>query len=190
MIPTKIIENCKLSNESVRKNFFQFDFSLTEKEYICFESSMNLLDDSAMVNRELVDPHSIVVVGGSNNVHKPGGQIVRNLLDGQYAGTLYVVNAKDPDVQGVRTYASVEELPPVEMAILSVPNRVCPSVMEVLARQKGTKAFIVVSAGFGEETVEGGKLEQQMLDIHDWSQLYRLDEYAFPRCLYTSRTGV
>ena len=126
---------------------------------------MNLLDDSAMVNRELVDPHSIVVVGGSNNVHKPGGQIVRNLLDGQYAGTLYVVNAKDPDVQGVRTYASVEELPPVEMAILSVPNRVCPSVMEVLARQKGTKAFIVVSAGFGEETVEGGKLEQQMLDI-------------------------
>ena len=54
---------------------------------------MNLLDDSAMVNRELVDPHSIVVVGGSNNVHKPGGQIVRNLLDGQYAGTLYVVNA-------------------------------------------------------------------------------------------------
>lgn len=33
-----------------------------------------------MINRELINPQSIVVVGGSNNVHKPGGRIVRNLL--------------------------------------------------------------------------------------------------------------
>ena len=37
-----------------------------------------------MINRELINPQSIVVVGGSNNVHKPGGRIVRNLLDGKY----------------------------------------------------------------------------------------------------------
>ncbi|MGM9760497.1 MAG: acetate--CoA ligase family protein [Parabacteroides sp.] len=118
-----------------------------------------------MINRELVDPHSIVVVGGSNNVHKPGGQIVRNLLDGNYNGELYVVNAKDQEVQGLRTYASVDEIPPVELAIISVPNRACPQVMEILAQKKGVKAFIVISAGFGEETAEGGVLEQQMLDI-------------------------
>ena len=39
-----------------------------------------------MINRELINPQSIVVVGGSNNVHKPGGRIVRNLLDGKYKG--------------------------------------------------------------------------------------------------------
>ena len=39
-----------------------------------------------MINRELINPQSIVVVGGSNNIHKPGGCIVRNLLDGQYTG--------------------------------------------------------------------------------------------------------
>ena len=33
-----------------------------------------------MINRELINPQSIVVVGGSNNVHKPGGRIVRNLF--------------------------------------------------------------------------------------------------------------
>ena len=53
-----------------------------------------------MINRELINPQSIVVVGGSNNVHKPGGRIVRNLLDGKYKGELCVVNAKETDVQG------------------------------------------------------------------------------------------
>ena len=43
-----------------------------------------------MINRELINPQSIVVVGGSNNVHKPGGRIVRNLLDGKYKGELCV----------------------------------------------------------------------------------------------------
>ena len=42
-----------------------------------------------MINRELINPQSIVVVGGSNNVHKPGGRIVRNLLDGKYKGLVY-----------------------------------------------------------------------------------------------------
>lgn len=37
-----------------------------------------------MINRELIQPQSIVVVGGSNNAHKPGGRLVRNLLDGHY----------------------------------------------------------------------------------------------------------
>ena len=55
-----------------------------------------------MINRELIDPKSIVVVGGSNNVHKPGGRLVRNLLDGKYKGELYVVNAREDDVQGLK----------------------------------------------------------------------------------------
>ena len=37
-----------------------------------------------MINRELINPQSIVIVGGSNNVQKPGGRLVRNLLDGKY----------------------------------------------------------------------------------------------------------
>ena len=118
-----------------------------------------------MINQELINPRSIVVVGGSNNVHKPGGRIVRNLLDGKYKGELCVVNAKDTDVQGVKSYASVRDIPETELAIISIPGRSCPEVMEVLARQKGVKAFIVISAGFGEETREGGLLERRLLDI-------------------------
>ena len=113
-----------------------------------------------MINRELINPQSIVVVGGSNNVHKPGGRIVRNLLDGKYKGELCVVNAKETDVQGVKSYPSVHDIPETELAIISIPSKSCPE-----ARQKGVKAFIVISAGFGEETHEGGILEQQMLDV-------------------------
>ena len=118
-----------------------------------------------MINRELINPQSIVVVGGSNNVHKPGGRIVRNLLDGKYRGELCVVNAKETDVQGVKSYHSVEEIPDTELAIISIPSKSCPEVMETLTKRKGVKAFIVISAGFGEETHEGAILEQRMLDI-------------------------
>lgn len=116
-----------------------------------------------MLNRELINPCSIVVVGGSNNVHKPGGRIVRNLLDGKYQGELYVVNAKDTDVQGVKSYPDVKDIPETELAILSIPGKSCPAVVEVLAREKNVKAFIIVSAGFGEETAEGAILEEQIL---------------------------
>ncbi|HIX21576.1 MAG TPA: acetate--CoA ligase family protein [Candidatus Parabacteroides faecavium] len=118
-----------------------------------------------MVNRELICPQSIVVVGGSNNVHKPGGRLVRNLLDGKYKGSLYVVNAKETDVQGLKSYHSVQDIPETEMAILSIPSKACVEVVDVLAHQKNVKAFIIISAGFGEETKEGGQLEDQILHI-------------------------
>ena len=117
-----------------------------------------------MINRELIDPKSIVVVGGSNNVHKPGGRLVRNLLDGKYKGELYVVNAREDDVQGLKSYHSVQDIPDTEMAIISIPGSSCPEAVDILAKQKNVKAFIVVSAGFGEETHEGAVLENQMLD--------------------------
>lgn len=117
-----------------------------------------------MINREIINPQSIVVVGGSNNVHKPGGRLVRNLLDGKYKGELYVVNAKEDDVQGLKSYHSVHDIPETELAIISIPSKACPEAVEVLAKEKNVKAFIMVSAGFGEETHEGGLLEEQILN--------------------------
>ena len=108
-----------------------------------------------MINRELINPQSIVIVGGSNNVQKPGGRLVRNLLDGKYKGDLYVVNAKETEVQGVKSYANVAEIPDTELAIISIPGKACPEVVEVLAKHKNVRAFIIISAGFGEETFEG-----------------------------------
>ena len=117
-----------------------------------------------MINRELLDPQSIVVIGGSNNVHKPGGAIVRNILQGGYQGTLRIVNPKEDEVQGIKVFHDANELPPTELAVLVIPAKFCPDTVELLARDKQTRAFIIISAGFGEETKAGAKMEQRILD--------------------------
>ena len=117
-----------------------------------------------MINRELLQPQSIVVIGGSNNVHKPGGAVVRNILQGGFKGTLRVVNPKEDEVQGIKVFHDANELPPTELAILVVPAKLCPDTVELLARDKGTRAFIIISAGFGEETRAGAVMEQRILD--------------------------
>ena len=117
-----------------------------------------------MINRQLLNPESIVVIGGSNNTHKPGGSIVRNLISGGYSGTLRIVNPKEDEVQGIKAFHDAHELPPTELAILVVAARFCPDYVEMLARDKQTRAFVIISAGFGEETKEGALLEQRILD--------------------------
>ena len=115
-----------------------------------------------MINRQLLRPDSIIVVGASNNIHKPGGALLRNLISGQYPGTLYAVNPKEAEVQGVRAYPSVQDVPSADLAVLAIPAAACPDAVDVLA-EKGVKAFIILSAGFGEETHEGALLEERIL---------------------------
>ena len=117
-----------------------------------------------MINQQLLNPGSIVVIGGSNNVHKPGGSIVRNLLSGGYNGTLRIVNPKEDEVQGIKAFHDAREIPPTELAILVVAARFCPDYVELLAKEKQTRAFIIISAGFGEETKAGAELEQRILN--------------------------
>lgn len=120
-----------------------------------------------MINKQLLQPESIVVIGGSNNVHKPGGAVVRNLLSGGYEGTLRVVNPKEDEVQGIKAFHDAQELPPTDLAILVVAAKYCPDYVELLAKEKQVRAFIIISAGFSEETHEGALLEQRILDICD-----------------------
>ena len=117
-----------------------------------------------MINKQLLQPESIVVIGGSNNVHKPGGAVVRNLMDGGYKGALRVLNPKEDEVQGIKTVHDISALPPTDLAILVVAARFCPDYVEQLAAEKNTRAFIIISAGFSEETPEGAQLEQRILD--------------------------
>lgn len=114
-----------------------------------------------MINKGLISPKSIAVVGGSNHLNKPGGKLVKNILDGQYSGSLYVVNPKDTVVQGIPVYPSVDQLPPTDLAILAIPALACIGTINQLLEQ-GTKAFIIISAGFGEAGEEGKKLELEL----------------------------
>jgi acetyltransferase len=118
-----------------------------------------------MITKELIAPKSIVVIGASNNTAKPGGKLLKNLIDNNFKGDLWVVNPNESEVQGVKSFTRPEDLPQVEMAVLAIPAQACVHAVEVLATQKGTKGFIIISAGFSEESEEGRIHEQKIVQI-------------------------
>jgi len=117
-----------------------------------------------MINRQLLAPESIVVVGGSNDTTKPGGKILYNLLAGNYAGSLQVIHPKAPTVQGVSAAPSARDMPAVELAIIAVAAKYTKAYVQELL-DKGTKAFIILSAGFSELDDAGRRLEQEIVDL-------------------------
>ena len=117
-----------------------------------------------MIHPKLINPSSIVVVGASNDVQKPGGKVLKNLLESNFKGQVYVVNPKESEIQGVKCYAKVEDLPQVDCAILAIAAKFCPYTVEVLAKQKETGGFIIMSAGFSEENEAGALLEKQIVN--------------------------
>ncbi|WP_372650686.1 acetate--CoA ligase family protein [Draconibacterium sp.] len=118
-----------------------------------------------MINEKLLRPNSIVVVGASNNIAKPGGKIIKNLLDNHFAGDLFAINPNESKIQGIPAFPDVAELPEVDLAILAIPAKYCLQTITDLAEQNNTKAFIIISAGFGETSDAGKELEQQIVKV-------------------------
>ena len=127
----------------------------------------------------LLSPNSIAVIGASNDITKPGGRVIKNILSQGYAGELLAVNPNNAAIQGVQAYPSVKDLPfTPELALIAVP---APFVRQSLVdlAEKGTRVVIVLSAGFGEMG-EAGKLEEQRLaEIADRNGMLLLG----PNCL-------
>ncbi|MDD4847395.1 MAG: acetate--CoA ligase family protein [Bacteroidales bacterium] len=117
-----------------------------------------------MISQKLINPKSIVVVGASNDVQKPGGKVLKNLLSSNFKGTVYVVNPKEAEIQGVQCHHKVEELPQVDCAILAIAAKYCPSTVDVLAKEKSCGGFIILSAGFSEENAEGAAFERHITE--------------------------
>ena len=143
-----------------------------------YESGACIVDARIFVDDEAVDkvakerpfvpveyftPRSIAVVGASSEPKKMGYAVMHNLL--HFPGQLYPVNNKRPEVQGLKAYASILEIPnPVDMAVITVPAKHVPSVIEECG-QKGVVMAVIITAGF-KEMGEGGKaLEDRVMEI-------------------------
>ncbi|MCL2511519.1 MAG: CoA-binding protein, partial [Bacteroidales bacterium] len=120
-----------------------------------------------MISQKLLNPQSIAVVGGSNVIEKTGGRVLKNLLDNHFKGDLFVVNPKEDEVQGIKSYKTVDDLPPVDVAIIAIAAKFCVETIRTLAMQKNTRGFIIFSAGFGEESCEGAAMEKEIVQIID-----------------------
>ncbi len=113
----------------------------------------------------LFTPASIAVVGASNKEGKVGFLVVRNLLDSGYEGPIYPINLKEPEVQGLKAFSSLSDIPgTIDMAISCVPARFVPGVIRE-AGEKGAKSGVIITAGFSEVGKDGKDLEREVEDI-------------------------
>ncbi len=120
-----------------------------------------------MFHSKFIRPQSIAIVGASNNLHNPGGTVLRNLLATNFQGKIYGINPKEEEVQGVKCYRHVKEIPQVDLAIIAIAAKYCLETIQVLCEEKETRGFIVFSAGFSEKDEEGADLEKAMVALVD-----------------------
>jgi len=118
-----------------------------------------------MVNQQLTHPRSIVVVGASNHVGKPGGKLFYSIKNGSFQGELYALNPKEDQIQGLPSFNRIDQLPETDLAILAIPATLCLEAVRELAATKKTRAFIIVSAGFSEENEAGARIEKDIVEV-------------------------
>lgn len=106
-----------------------------------------------------------MIVGASNDVSKPGGKVLKNILDHSFDGEIFGVNPKEKSVQGQACFHSCEEVPNVDLAIIAIAAQYVEETIRVLALKKNCKAFIVFSSGFGEIGDEGKAIERRCVEI-------------------------
>jgi len=120
-----------------------------------------------MIHNSLINPKSIVVIGGSDNIHSPGGRVLQNLIEHQFKGDLYVVNPKKENVYDLPTYQDLSLLPDTDLAIIAIAAKYIPETVKIMTKEKNTRGFIIFSAGFSEKDREGAQLEKEIVELID-----------------------
>lgn len=113
----------------------------------------------------LFRPRSVAVIGASDRPQSIGATVMRNLLEGGFAGPIWPVNPKHSQVAGQPAFRNVASLPqPPDLAVICTPATTVPGIMAELGRC-GTRAAIVISAGLSAAALPGQpSLQQAMLD--------------------------
>ena len=112
--------------------------------------------------RAILAPRSIAIVGASDDVDKWGGSALRNILDGDFEGTVYPVNPKGGNFFGLQVYPSIDDLPEApDLALLAVGGRHVAPMLEACGR-RGIPAAIAIAAGFSETGDEGAQAEKEI----------------------------
>lgn len=112
----------------------------------------------------LIAPRSVAVIGASDDVRRIGGRPLRYMREAGYSGTVYPINPKRDQVQGLKAYASVADLPETpDTVILALPaSATLGAVQDCVAR--GVPSGVVFSAGFAEADAAGAAMQTQIRD--------------------------
>src|ERR1044072_4822793 len=110
---------------------------------------------------KLLWPESVAIIGASSDTRGLRGRIVQILRSHPYKGAVYPISRSETEVQGLKAYKSVADLPkPADLAALIIPAKFVPQELERCGAA-GTKAAIILSSGFAEEKGETGPALQK-----------------------------
>ncbi len=115
---------------------------------------------------KLFYPQSLAIMGLSSKPNNIPKLVLENLIRWGYKGRILGVNPRsdDQEVNGIRMYKSVSELPIVpELVFALVPSKLIPDLVEECG-QKGTRWMAIPSGGFNELSQEGQKLADLLMD--------------------------
>jgi acetyltransferase len=111
---------------------------------------------------KIFNPQSVAIIGASDTEGSVGYSIVKNFTQLGYKGKVYFVNVKKPEILGVKTYQSIDQIPePIDLAMIATPAKTVPDVMEECGKAH-VKGVIIVSAGFKETGPQGKALEDKI----------------------------
>lgn len=111
------------------------------------------------------EPESVAIVGASNNPARITYNLVRNLIKLGFRGRIYPVNPSEKEIQGLKAYPSVKEIPEtVDLAVIGVSYTVTPGVLKECV-DKGIKRVTLIAGGFSEAGVEGKRIQAQMAEM-------------------------
>lgn len=112
---------------------------------------------------KIMKPASLAVIGASNKDHTIGSDIMKKLLEYGYKGKIFPINPKDSEIDGLKAYPSVLDVPEeIDMALIVINAKYVLSAVDQCG-QKGIKGLVVISAGFKETGPQGAELEKQVL---------------------------
>jgi len=111
----------------------------------------------------LFDPRAIAVIGASPEANRPGAQTIRALQEQGFAGGVYPVNPKYPELAGLICYRSIAEVPkPCDIAVIALPAGLVPETVAACGAH-GVPFAVVLGGGFRESGPAGQALETRML---------------------------
>ncbi len=114
---------------------------------------------------KIFNPQNVAIIGASDVEGSVGYAIVKNFTQMGYTGKVYFVNIRKPEILGVKTYPTVDQVPEsVDLAIIATPAKTVPDVMEECGKGN-VKGVIIVSAGFKETGPAGKALEEKTLEV-------------------------
>jgi acetyltransferase len=113
---------------------------------------------------KICNPRSVALIGAGPQPAPVGAVVLRNLRRSGFPGELILVDPHHRIIDGQQVHPDVASLPQVpDLAVIATPPQSVPSLIAELG-ERGTRAAVVLTAGFGELGEQGRKLQQAMLD--------------------------